>query len=134
MPISEEKNPSKNIARLAHSHPEFPPKQRIAVAFSEARRATGKKFARGGTVPKMLKKKLVGMAPAGEHGPDDGAPQNSFRDYLSSMHRAGKGGRVNYQNRLDRTDWVDGADLYDTDEQGRPDVTKRFARGGKVRR
>jgi hypothetical protein len=40
MPISKEKNVSSNIERLAHSHPEFPPKQRVAVAFSEARRAT----------------------------------------------------------------------------------------------
>ncbi len=39
MPRSEEKDPKKNIERLAKTHPEFPPKQRIAVAFSEARRA-----------------------------------------------------------------------------------------------
>ena len=48
MPISEEKNVGKNIERLAHSHPEFPPKQRVAVAFAESRRAKasgGKKSA-----------------------------------------------------------------------------------------
>ena len=39
MPRSEEKNVGANIKRLAHSHPEFPPKQRVAVAYSEARRA-----------------------------------------------------------------------------------------------
>jgi len=41
MPISQEKSVPKNIERLAHSHPEFPPKQRVAVAFAEARRAGG---------------------------------------------------------------------------------------------
>jgi hypothetical protein len=48
MPISEEKSVPKNIERLAHSHPEFPPKQRVAVAFAESRRANahgGKKSA-----------------------------------------------------------------------------------------
>lgn len=48
MPISEEKNVGENIERLAKSHPEFPPKQRVAVAFSESRRAKahgGKKSA-----------------------------------------------------------------------------------------
>lgn len=39
MPRSEEKNVPENIERLAHSHPEFPPKQRVAVAFAESRRA-----------------------------------------------------------------------------------------------
>jgi hypothetical protein len=41
MPRSEEKNVGKNIERLAHSHPEFGQKQRIAVAESESRRAGG---------------------------------------------------------------------------------------------
>ena len=41
MPRSEEKDPVANIKRLAKSHPEFGPKQRVAVAFSEARRAGG---------------------------------------------------------------------------------------------
>ena len=39
MPRSEEKDPQANIKRLAKTHPEFSPKQRVAVAFSEARRA-----------------------------------------------------------------------------------------------
>lgn len=41
MPRSQEKSVPENIERLAKSHPEFPPKQRVAVAFSEARRAGG---------------------------------------------------------------------------------------------
>jgi hypothetical protein len=41
MPRSEEKNVGENIERLAHSHPEFGQKQRIAVAFAESRRAGG---------------------------------------------------------------------------------------------
>ena len=48
MPISQEKNVPENIERLAKSHPEFPPKQRVAVAFAESRRAKahgGKKSA-----------------------------------------------------------------------------------------
>ena len=43
MPRSEEKNVSKNIERLAHSHPEMKPDQRIAVGYAEARRANGGK-------------------------------------------------------------------------------------------
>ncbi len=43
MPRSEEKNVPENIERLAKSHPEFPPKQRVAVAFAESRRAKGGK-------------------------------------------------------------------------------------------
>ncbi len=39
MPRSEEKDPQQNIERLAKTHPEFKPKQRVAVAFAEARRA-----------------------------------------------------------------------------------------------
>lgn len=39
MPISEEHSVAANIKRLAKSHPEFPPKQRVAVSESEARRA-----------------------------------------------------------------------------------------------
>lgn len=41
MPRSQEKNVGENIERLAHSHPEFGQKQRVAVAFAEARRAGG---------------------------------------------------------------------------------------------
>jgi hypothetical protein len=128
MPISKEKNPSKNIERLAHSHPEMPPDQRVAVGFAEARRATGKKFADGGVV----KRKRIGMVDSGEHGPSPAGGENvrSFRDHLASMHKLG---RVNYAARLDRTDWKSGADVYDTDEQGRPKLDRRYSRGGRAR-
>lgn len=43
MPRSEEKNASKNIERLSHEEPyaSMPPKQRVAIGMSEARRAGG---------------------------------------------------------------------------------------------
>jgi len=41
VPLSEEKDVGSNIKRLARSHPEFPPKRRVAVAMSESRRAGG---------------------------------------------------------------------------------------------
>ncbi len=41
MPRSEEKSVPENIERLAKTHPEFKPKQRVAVAFAESRRAGG---------------------------------------------------------------------------------------------
>ena len=55
MPRSQEKNVSKNISRLARSHPEFAPKQRVAVAFAEARRAGGRPGSKSAARAKALK-------------------------------------------------------------------------------
>lgn len=56
MPRSEEKDPVANIKRLAKSHPEFKPKQRVAVAFSEARRAGTDTSKRKSMVPNAIKR------------------------------------------------------------------------------
>lgn len=55
MPRSQEKNVGENIERLAHSHPEFGQKQRIAVAFSEARRAGGRPGGKSHARAKVLR-------------------------------------------------------------------------------
>jgi len=57
MPRSQEKSVPENIERLAHSHPEFPPKQRVAVAFAEARRAGGHPGKRSAARAAVLRKK-----------------------------------------------------------------------------